>query len=296
MATSTAGLGDLVAAFTGGGQIEDAAYSRSAARLMAAQNAQADMDKKVQEAALLKDQLRSRGNFERNSMDLDPMSRFAALAGMGSDYNQSQQGAGHGLKNEATAEALKLALANGDVDAINRLIGVSGNKLLAPTNVNVGPQSQANLSKTQQEIQKVIAEIGMTNAATQENQAQAAKYRSETSPGGSDLQGLKPSGLDQQIMDALYIKEDVPNPDYDPDAWFWNASPTKGKEDVDLVPEFLVFQAKKSETDPRYLNSDYALAQFMMERAKVKGSATTTPRPNNRRYLYNPATGDFQEQ
>lgn len=88
----TQGIADLVGALTGGAGIENAAYDRQAARMLEAREKQAMLDKRMQEAALVADQMRSRGNFERNSMDMPPEVRFAIMAGMGSDFNQGTQG------------------------------------------------------------------------------------------------------------------------------------------------------------------------------------------------------------
>jgi len=69
---STAGLGDLVAAFTGGGQLEQDAYSKAALRLMSAQNTQAQMDKTVQQAYDLKKQSSNKEAFGNILAELGP--------------------------------------------------------------------------------------------------------------------------------------------------------------------------------------------------------------------------------
>ena len=276
------GAADLVAALTGGKQIEQQAYGDAAYRIMQAREAQANMDKRVQEAAILKDQLRSRGNFERNSMDMPPELRFAILAGLGSDYNQGQQGAGHGIQNNALAEALKQALAGGDPDAINRLVGVGSGKLLGPGNVKVGQQADADIAET---VASAIEKSNMANF----NQARAVKA------GQGDPAKAITSALTAPMLEDLSYKStvEVPNPDYDPDAWFWQdaADETITKEVVPLH-EFQVWQALKGGDDPAspyYQNERWALAQWRAEQAGNQGtdqSGSAAQDARNKRTVY----------
>ena len=323
----TQGIADLVGALTGGAGIENAAYDRQAARMLEAREKQAMLDKRMQEAALVADQMRSRGNFERNSMDMPPEVRFAIMAGMGSDFNQGMQGLGHQQSNAAQADAINVARNLQGVDPatlINALSGARKGTMIGSDNVRVGDQANAKIAENlaqafqastaggenqaqtseinarmpfvaptaQAQMQDAIAKIGATNAQTQMRQAQAENYRAQ---GANDpTQGLNPSGLDQQIMNALYMTEEVPNPDYDPNARWFPGDPTV-EQTKDYVPEFLVFQAEMAEKDPRYLNADYALAQFMRQRQGGVNPQRGTQGPGkNTRYLYDPTSGTIK--
>lgn len=328
MATTTQGTADLIAALTGGGSLEDAAYMRSANRILDAQNKQSMMDKRVIEANLLRDQMRSRGNFERNSQDMPEDARFAILAGMGSDFNQGQKGIGQSQANEAQAQALQIVetLKNegaDPIDVMNLLTGAGTGKLLGPGNVDVagqaqadkqnslaqafqaataGGKNQAQTSKINAEIpliepqglatrQKTQAEIAAANALTQQRQASAEKYRSETGVDG--VPALDPKGLNTAQLGMLSEVPITTSEMVDP--WYAGPRMETTTEPTDMAFEFYRWQAEKAKTNRDYLNADFAMAEFIKEQMSGAPTPGSQGVGKNRRLIYDPTTQGFHE-
>jgi hypothetical protein len=86
------GTADLVSAFAGGDQIENASYGREAQRLLNAANTQASMEKRVQEAYALSQQNQATDAFQANPFDLTDFQNIspeqqAQMAISGLDFN-----------------------------------------------------------------------------------------------------------------------------------------------------------------------------------------------------------------
>lgn len=167
---NTQGTADLISALTGGGGLEEAAYSKAAQRIMDAKATQAMMDKRIEDANLVRDQMRARGNYERNPEEV----KFAVLAGLGKDFNQGMQGVGHQQSNQGQAEALAIARqiqkdGGSPEDVLNALIAASKGTLLGPGNVRVGEQAGARIDED-------VAQALQAGAGARENNAQAANY------------------------------------------------------------------------------------------------------------------------
>lgn len=277
------GAADLVAALTGGRGIEQDAYNTAAARIIQARNAQADMDKKVQEAAKIKDILRSRQNFENVSMDLPPEVRYAILAELGPQLKAGQESIGVGQQNKARAAAAMEALRSPEgVDRLNAQMAIASGKLLAPTNVRVGQQADADIAET---VASAVEKANMANY----NQARAVKA------GAGDPAKAITSALTAPILEDLGYPQDVEvaNPNYDPDAWPWQdaADETITKQVVPLH-EFQVWQALKGGDDPAspyYQNERWALAQWRAEQdanGGVDRSGAAAQDARNNRTVY----------
>ena len=103
------GIAELVSAAVGGGRAEDLAYAQMANRIVDAQSKRALLDQRVAEAAKAKDIMRSRGNFERNSMDLPAAVRFAILSDMADQYKYGQEAMGVEQINSARGQAIDVA-------------------------------------------------------------------------------------------------------------------------------------------------------------------------------------------
>ena len=73
---------------------------------------------------------------------------FAAVGGFGADHLATRRAVGVDQQNEARRLAAEMAaLAPAGPDRQNALIGVAGDKLLGPGNVQVMPQADANIDK-----------------------------------------------------------------------------------------------------------------------------------------------------
>ena len=298
------GVRDLAAVLTGGNAIEQAAYSSAQERLIRERGARALMERRISQAAQEKiqaDSLQSLINTMPAGRDRDIL-----VAKLGSSFSGLQTGLGKEQQNMARSAALEALINGGDPDLINQLTGIASNKMTTPNNVLVQRQAVAQATRdeaaaalTQGKTSQLLpaqvsaqeALTGQRNAAAEYSQARSAAV------GGPESQGLKPSGLDKSILDALFVTEEVPNPDYDPDAFMFKGDPTVQRE-TDLLQEFLVYQAEKSATDQRFLNAYFALSQFMLARSKGRTAPTPSAAPQkpSRRLLYDPASGGFIEQ
>jgi hypothetical protein len=303
---NTAGLEELVAALAGGGGLEQAAYADGLNRLTDAKSKQALMDKRVAEAYMATGKADAFKILQGNGTDPRVL---AELAAQDKAYQESQ-----GVQQQNDARAIAAAIAGAVQDPLDRFnanIGVAGDKMLTPSNVRVDAQAAADLGKTQQEVQKVIAGIGTENARTQAAQALAGERRAKTGAIGPDgMVPLEESPLTKQLADALWDRNaQIPNPDYDPagEGLFNFADDRQtipSEVPVNLMPEFQAWRAQKILTDPNMRNAEYALGKFFEERLQQQAAAGTlappvapgAPAAPNRRLSFDPATGAFTEQ
>ena len=160
----TDGISNAFAQLAGG----DATEARESARYHEELARRSLTDHRVERAAALAE-LATRKNLNHKTagelLASDPRAAAIILGGLGQDFSGYQRGAGYEQQNDARGLALSEAQRPGaDVDAINRLIGVAGNKLLAPGNVMVQPQAQATIGKTNAQAGQANAAAGASNA------------------------------------------------------------------------------------------------------------------------------------
>ena len=160
----TDGISNAFAQLAGG----DATEARESARYHEELARRSLTDHRVERAAALAE-LATRKNLNHKTagelLASDPRAAAIILGGLGQDFSGYQRGAGYEQQNDARGLALSEAQRPGaDVDAINRLIGVAGNKLLAPGNVMVQPQAQATIGKTNAQAGQAGAAAGASNA------------------------------------------------------------------------------------------------------------------------------------
>jgi hypothetical protein len=209
--------------------------------------------------------------------------KYAILADLADQLKYGQESIGVGQQNDARAQAMIEALkAAPGVDLQNALTGIAGDKLLAPTNVKVGQQADADIAET---IASTIEKANRANF----NQARAVKA------GAGDPAKAITSALTAPMLEDLGYAQnvEVPNPDYDPTAYFWTdaADKTVTKQVVPLH-EFQVWQALKGGDDPTspyYQNERWALAQWRAEQAAKQGtdqSGSDVQDARNKRTVY----------
>lgn len=185
----------MVAALTGGGQREDMAYATMANRILEAQNKQAMLDQRVMESNLMKDQMLERGNYRRNSMDMDPLVRMAVLAGMAGEHKTGLEAVGVGQKNNlrerGTGYLDQMEAGGADLtDMLNATTANRSDKLLTSSHVQVQPQA--------------TADIGVSNAQAKDYKTQAiwnmarAAAEGATGPGGVPIPDVESLTKDQQ--------------------------------------------------------------------------------------------------
>lgn len=299
------GTANLMEAFAGGGRLEDAAYNTSAARIMQARNQQSMMDKRVLESSLLKDQLRSRGNFERNPGDIDEATKFAILAELAPGLKAGREAEGVGQINDARGNAVRIAAeieaAGGDpTDVMNAFIGSGSSKLLAPTNVNVQGQADANLGKIASEIFS--------------NTAQGGNYNASAELTRSKIGNTSPMSLESLTKDqAGMLWSDPTNPENLPVTvgtdWFgdgperdemlpfddpraqkrWAGMEPEEREAMmtrsNYGPEFMQWRVENMGQDPTLGDSDIAIGKFLaMKQGKdllAKKKELYAPTPPN---------------
>lgn len=307
MATSTVGTADLVQALTGGGSVEDAAYAKMANRILEAQNKQAMLDKRVLDANLQRDIMRSRGNFERNSMDLPDMVRHAVMGDMADQLNYGQQSIGHGQKNAGRQQIMDIAGKSEapPEDMINMIVSAIAGKMLSPGNVRVGEQAEADIGKTTAETGAANALAGQRTAAEAFNQARTTALGDPTTPKIENITGIQHGML---WKDPTEIPVTTDNP-----GWFTGetteylplSDPRAAKQwagmDEDeqsamasyLGPEFMQWRQANIGTRPELADASIAVGAFLAEQMG-QGDANTK-KPPTRSQLYAPSPEDFTD-
>jgi len=301
------GVADLVTALTGGQGIEQKAYGDAAYRIMQARNAQAEMDKRVQDAALVKDKLRVRQNFENTftpDMSHPDALKYAILSELADQMKYGQEAVGVGQQNAARGRAAEIAGAmKGDpASLMNAQIAVAGDKLLAPTNVKVTEQADADIAKT---VMDIIAGSALAN----ERQAGAAKDRAavaRTADGTviPDMESIPSQGGYAGMLwtDPETIPVDVPNPGFwnfgsttqnlpldDPRAakkWAGMSQEEKDAMAINLGPEFMQWRTANILQDPSLQDIDIAIGKFLQTKGNPR-SGKQAQEDRNKRTVYN---------
>jgi hypothetical protein len=287
-----AGAADLVAALTGGGQIEQKAYGDAAYRIMQARNAQAQMDKRVQDAALVRDQLRSRQNFENTftpDMSHPDTLKYAILADVADQLKYGQESIGVGQKNDARARAAEIANAmKGDpASLLNAQTAVASGKLLGPGNVLTGPQAEADFAKGVMDVLAGSELVNYRRAGTAKREADIARDAE-----GNVIPDLET--IPKQLMDMLYVQPDtipvaVDNPGLftgdtitdlplnDPramKAWENMSDEERAMQMRDLAPDFIQWRAANIGSDPSLQDIDIAVGKYLkLQGVDQSGSA-----------------------
>lgn len=270
------GIYDLAKAFTGGGAIEGKAYDDRMARMLSAANSRAATEKKLLDAAKMRDEMAARGrlsdSFGGQELDL-------ILSGLASQGKAVTETRGIDQDNQARAEALNIArqmLASGEVppiDLLNAFIGVEGSKLLGKGNVNVAGQADAA-------VDSVKAQTAQRIAGEAENLAQAALAEQKTATEAAKTDPDAPIAATPGVLTGPQISmfEDlyrtVPNPKYDPDAWVFTGD--KEVQEQVLPTDYMTWAGKMFEQtgDRSYLDPSQSLYKFL---AQLDGPAPQAP-------------------
>ena len=159
----SSGVADLVSALTGGGAaIQQRAKTAEEMRMMQVHQERALLDERVQKAIAA-----TSGNRDDDLIRAEhPGAGGAIIVGNhGPSFKAYNEGRGQEAKNFARELAL-IEARNAEVgpDRQNALIGVAGDKLLAPSNVQVDAQAGAD-------IDRILAAAGASNASAALNQA-----------------------------------------------------------------------------------------------------------------------------
>lgn len=298
------GAAALVTAMTGGRGFEQDAYTKEKARLIAAKTAAASMDKKVAEAAMAKTE---NAQFQDLSKYFNPREVAVIQSGTAADFSALQGGLGKEQENQLR-ENIKgmiegmIKSGRPAMDVFNATMSAISGKTMTAGEVGVDAQSNALLQKT-------IAEVGSQNALTIKRNREGAAAGNVAEKTG----GVTPKGLTQGQIDTLYNLPVTTEQMVD-GGWFSADEKQMVTEPTDMIAEFYAWQARNAAKDPRYWNSDVAMPVFI--EAVMNGSyknganpttaETTAPAPNvdkskvdqekrNKRLIFNPATGDFQE-
>lgn len=140
------GVAELVSALTGGGAaVQARARTAEEARMIQAQQERALLAERAAKAVAATNQ----NSYEAQYLGASPSREdFAAVGGFGADHLATRRAVGVDQQNEARRLAAEMAaLAPAGPDRQNALIGVAGDKLLGPGNVQVMPQADANIDK-----------------------------------------------------------------------------------------------------------------------------------------------------
>jgi len=286
------GIEDFVGAVSGGGNgLEAAAYNASLDRLMRQRNQQALLDKRLEEATLAKSI-----NTERatglNAIP-DPLMRgiTGGNPGMGANYSAAQTGEGTRQQNEILQMALKAlqgATEKGEkppTDLLNALTAIQSGKIVGPGGVQVQEQAGAQIGKLNAETnyknaqvsQVMPAQVGSYNAT-----AEAARARTEqqavTGENMEPLNALESNFLLQDpatlpvVTDTNWFSPNVTEnlPMSDPRAqaeWAGMGKDARQAMTEDLGPEFMQWRATRLTTDPKMIDSTYAVTKFLQEKA-----------------------------
>lgn len=296
-----AGTADLMAALAGGSRLENASYSASVNRLMDAANKQSMMDKRVLEANLIKDQMRARGNLERNPGNLDTTTLYAILADVADQLKAGREAVGVDQTNQAQQSAIDVAKqiqgsGAGLPDILNAFISAGEGKLQGPTNILVEEQALADIGHSE-------ALANQANAGAKEKAAQAIKaLRGDpTTPTGAPI-GKSLTEAQLEVLLGLPMTETVM---VDNPYWFTGDSPSVQEIPSDdprrfeLQTQFFEWQAKRAKTDPTiYADPQRAMGEFISEymaRIATEPAATGAEAQDQRKgrtvYTYNPETG-----
>lgn len=297
-----AGIADLMTAFTGGSRLEGAAYANQANRILDAQNKQSMMDKRVLEANLLKDQMRARGNLERNPGNLDQTTLFAVLSELAPQLKAGKEGIGVDQTNQAQAQAIqiaeKLQAQGGDpIDVMNAFIGSGEGKMLAPTNVRVNDQAAADIGYSQSQANERDAMAGF-NTARAENVGVVPP--GELAPIVMDALTGDDSKMLRKYPDEIPVTYDNPGlftgdttenlPFDDPRAQEAWGNMSEGQQAAlikDLRAAFSQWRVENIRNDPSLKDAQYAIGKFQqMQGQPIKPTreqlyATRKPDPSD---------------
>lgn len=275
------GIEDFVAAVTGGSGYEQAGYDAATERLIKQRSAQAQLDKRLEEAAMAKRENEAGANL--GGLIVDPKILELTLSKLGSSYSGAMSGEQTRMQNDTMQQAMAAlqgsTAANAPVpaDLINALSAIGGQKMLAPTNVQVQRQATSDL--------------GVSNSAAAENAAQAAlaaaRQKAVENPVlGSTAATVKPVDIENLTQDqmSLLVEETKAAT---PSTLGFGGSEAEYK---DLYPEFLQFQMDHITTDPNMADGNYALAKFLAQRnapaaasgvPEVSGASVAPASPND---------------
>lgn len=173
-------------------------------RLVTQRNQMALLDRRLQEAEMAKRQNKYGGQLE-SMIDPASLAQVAAMAGLSGEFKNAAQITGIDQQNTARQQALDMISAGAppaNADAFNALIGVAGDKMLGPGNIQVAGQASADTAAAN-------ALARQRNTMADYNEARTA---SESEPGGARGEfkwNIPVSALTAQIVGA-YGSERVP--------------------------------------------------------------------------------------
>ncbi len=208
---------------------------------------------------------------------LDPATLGAAMASLGVDPSQTSGAAGlvrsgqnvnqvgdfmGKLLQQAALRKARDAMANGDPNAANQSLAIANGKPIDLTKIADGTSYNPNVTPDQNTFdptavgQALIgarnAQASASDAAAGEHSAHAKLFDTQTAAGGFNPNGgagkITPTALPMNVAGALLGKV------HDTDG--------VATADPEAYQQFLTWQGKMAETDPRYLNSSYAATQY----------------------------------
>ena len=288
-----AGIADLVSAFAGGNAIENEAYAKQGQRILNAQNSQALLDKRIQEAVAAANEARYRQNFENvagKELNIPDAVKYAILGGMGGDLKSSTEAIGAGKENEILGMIMNVIQQQQQsgappADLLNMMVGARDGKLLGPGNVQVQGQAQADLGKT---IAETVAAIKLGDARG----ALADSRNTDPTTGGVP----NTETVDAFSRDNLWANPDQLAVEVPVDIPFWpfDGSETKMLPFDDplaqaawaektpeeratflqfLGPEFSMWREANIANDPSLKDTGIAIGKFLSQR----GGSTANP-------------------
>lgn len=253
------GTRSLAQALGGGGDLEQAAFDRETRRLIAGRSQRALLDQRIAKAFQEQEQADAIQRFRAGQ----PAGRDTdiVLGGLGTNFSALQTGLGKETQNTARNQALdQIGEQNlGGIDLLNALIGVSGDKLLGVGNIGTEAQGAARIGKDEALTRAADARVLASEAAA----ALAGTRQADI----NKPEVLKPAGLTKDEVDLLRNVQDVPgNFEQDNPGFFTGSSIQPGVRDEDLEQEFKIWQADKARTDKNFLNSPFAMGEFLKEK------------------------------
>lgn len=271
--TDYSGIRDFAAAITGGGNtVGNAHYDAAMSRLIRQRASQTSLDKQLEQLAREKDVNRNRT--ELSTLIEDPLVRAVTLAGQGAgtNYAAAQRGTQTSIENDvlnAAVAAITGATESGGqlpVDLLNALTGVARGKLLAPTNVSVQEQADADIERTAaQTALDLIRASDLIPAQADAATALAEQRRTPRAGSGSNSSPItlnRPS--DDQM--ALLFEEVAPARLEESILPFGIGDKAIEAELKDLYPEFEAWRARAALSGRDVKDPGIAIQQFLSER------------------------------
>ena len=255
MAQQFSGIRDFVAAVTGGDAIEQEGYDAGRERLIKQRSQQAQLDKRLEDAALAKDINVQRGNFLQSIPDLQQRGAAGANSGAAANWLNAQKAQQEGEKTDVLKRLI--GSVYGAIDAgkpipseeLNALNAILSGKLLGPGNVQTEDQASALIDKNQtasdfnvarteavddklpEQLLALQALTGQRNAAaTKSATADATKPIALENP--SDEQRNLLYGPDTEEPGRFYGTNTVPGEDLFPAFEAWRTQQAIAGNDV----------------------------------------------------------------